>query len=90
MTYLIEYGNSFDPKSMRPISHADQDRIAQAIKTKLTKNPEIFGKPLRGGMKGIRRLRVGDYRVLFVIRKSTIIILDIGHRSTIYTNNQEP
>jgi mRNA interferase RelE/StbE len=30
------------------------------------------------------RLRVGDYRVLFEVNSTTIIILKIGHRKNIY------
>ena len=30
------------------------------------------------------RLRVGDYRVIFMLEKNTISILKIGHRKNIY------
>jgi len=32
----------------------------------------------------VYRIRQGDYRVLYVVRESTVIILDIDHRKDIY------
>ena len=51
-----------------------------------TENPRIKGKALTGDLKGLRRYRVGDYRILAEIQgdKIVILILDIGHRSKIY------
>lgn len=84
MTYAIEFADSFDPKSLRSIPLHIQDEIESMVNAKLTNEPIAFGKPLRFILRGCRRLRVGDYRVIYFIRKSTVIILDIGHRSTIY------
>ena len=69
MSFTIEYADSFDPKSIRAIPLAMQNGIEEAIETKLTEDPVSFGKPLRYSLKGSRRLRVGDYRVIYVIRK---------------------
>jgi len=43
--------------------------------------PELYGKPLRRSLKGYRKLRVGDYRVIFRIEKHFIKIFVIQHRS---------
>lgn len=46
-----------------------------------------FGKPLRYSLKGARRLRVGDYRVIYTIEPSDVIlIVKIGHRREVYEN----
>ena len=37
--------------------------IADAIKTRLGDEPEKYGKPLRGSLKGYWKLRVGDISV---------------------------
>lgn len=84
MTYVIEYADSFDPHSIRSIPAKQKGIIERSIYEKLTIAPESFGKPLRYALKGQRRLRVGDYRVIYVIQKRTVIILDINHRSKIY------
>jgi lipocalin len=39
----------------------------RAIKTKLTTHPFELGKPLRYSLRGARRLRIGDYRVIYRI-----------------------
>lgn len=59
-------------------------RIQHAIESKLTTEPEVFGKPLRRSLKGYRKLRIGDYRAIFRIEESIVKIFIIGHRSRVY------
>lgn len=59
-------------------------RIRKAIETKLSSTPELYGKPLRFSLKGARSLRVGDYRVLFVIERRHVLVIGIFHRSVAY------
>jgi mRNA interferase RelE/StbE len=67
------------PKSMRL-------RIQKAIEERLTVDPVGFGKPLQHSLKGHRRLRVGDYRIVYridpVARRVDIVAID--HRKDIY------
>lgn len=48
-------------------------------------NPDI-GKQLTGTLKGLRSLRIGDYRVIYKkeIENLIILILAVGHRKNIY------
>ena len=66
------------------LSKTTRDQIQKAIKEKLTTSPEIFGKPLRRSLLGFRSLRVGDYRVIYIIEKTTVMVFFIGHRSIVY------
>lgn len=59
-------------------------RIKTAIEDKLMTSPEIFGVPLRQSLQGYRKLRVGDYRVVFSLSQKRISILAILHRSQVY------
>ncbi len=59
-------------------------RVKKAIEGKLSSAPEVFGKPLRRSLKGYRKLRVGDFRVIFRIEGQTVKVLIIGHRSIVY------
>lgn len=59
-------------------------RISAAIIEKLTTHPHVFGKPLQVSLRNYRSLRVGDYRIIFVIDKKTIAIDMIAHRSIVY------
>ncbi len=49
-------------------------------------NPRIHGKALAADKAGQWRYRVGDYRILALIRDDvvTILIINIGHRRDIY------
>ena len=59
-------------------------KIKTAIENKLTERPELFGKSLRASLRGYRKLRVGDYRVIFRIEKMAVKIFAIQHRSIVY------
>lgn len=59
-------------------------KIKQAIEDKLTTKPEIYGKPLRRSLKGYRKLRMGDYRIIYQIDKNKVKIFVIQHRSVVY------
>ncbi|WP_375316646.1 type II toxin-antitoxin system RelE family toxin [Wolbachia endosymbiont (group A) of Colletes cunicularius] len=56
------------------------------MEERLTIDPINLGKPLSGRLIGSKRLRVGNYRVIYKIAKLeyTVIITEIGHRDTIY------
>jgi len=59
-------------------------KIRSAIEEKLTIAPDFYGKPLRRSLKGYRKLRIGDYRVVFRINENKVYILAIMHRSVVY------
>lgn len=62
-------------------------RIKKAIEQKLMIRPEIFGLPLKSPLKNYRKLRVGNWRIIFKIEKNKIIIIFIiQHRSRVYKN----
>lgn len=62
-----------------------QKKIKHAIAAKLSTQPQLYGKPLRRTLKGYRKLRVGDYRVIFSIDKKIVKIFAVQHRSMVYT-----
>lgn len=60
--------------------------IKRAIEERLMIDPIAFGKPLRYSLKGHRRLRVGDYRIVYRIEPATkiVLIIAIKHRKAVY------
>ncbi|MEJ2219310.1 MAG: type II toxin-antitoxin system RelE/ParE family toxin [Desulfobacterales bacterium] len=58
--------------------------IKRAIEERLTKSPEIYGKPLQRTLKGYWKLRVGEYRVVFKPVGNEIRIFAIIHRKNVY------
>ncbi|MDB4349680.1 type II toxin-antitoxin system RelE/ParE family toxin [Omnitrophica bacterium] len=71
-------------KDLRKVPSDAKSRIREAIETRLLEDPVSRGKPLRQSLKGHRKFRVGDWRVIYRIDRSTIIILKIGHRREVY------
>ena len=61
-----------------------KERIRKAIEDRLILDPLKFGEPLRYSMKGYRKLRVGDFRIIYKIEKQFVVILKIGHRKEVY------
>ena len=59
-------------------------RIKQTIESRLMENPTDFGKPLRHTKEGLWSLRVGDWRVIYKIAGTEVLILRIGHRREVY------
>jgi len=69
-------------EDFRKIDKPDQKKIIKAIRNKLTKDPEGFGAPLRGDLKGLWKLRVGQYRVVYQIkaREIMVYVVKVGFR----------
>ncbi|MBS7615774.1 type II toxin-antitoxin system RelE/ParE family toxin [Candidatus Bathyarchaeota archaeon] len=75
----------FTPRFLKNIKALDREiqvRIMREINM-LKTNPYI-GKPLRGEWKGVFSLRIGDYRVLYQIKKNEVFLLVVGHRKRVY------
>lgn len=66
------------------IATSHQRAIRKAIEEKLTNEPQFFGKPLQFSLVGLRSLRVGDYRVIFQLKKKEVFIVLIAHRRVAY------
>lgn len=85
MTFRIEYLESVLKEDIPRLSHPARKDIKKAIEQKLAVHPFEFGKPLRYSLKGARRLRVGDFRVVYRIENpNTVLIIKIGHRKEVY------
>jgi len=86
VTYKIFYDLGSKNKDYERIPVAIRAIIKKVIEKKLTVDPVNFGKPLRYSLKGYRRLRVGEYRVIYKIDEDRVIVIivDIDHRKDIY------
>ena len=84
MAYVIEYLEKVISEDMPNLPKMMRRRIKQAIEERLAVDPIGFGKPLRYSLKGQRRLRVGDYRILYSTQNSKVIVSAIKHRKCVY------
>jgi len=83
MPYTIVY----HPRVKEDIELLDKKQrkiVAKAIENRLGNEPEKYGKPLRGSLKGYWKLRIGDIRVIFKIIKNEVQILGIINRKLVY------
>ena len=83
MTYSLRIKAS----AVRELERIDKSvrlRLIAAI-DRLVDNPHR-GQQLKGELTGLRRIRVGDYRIIYEIDSGELIILVIrvGHRRQIY------
>ena len=67
-------------KELRRVAKADRARIVAAI-DRLAETPHL-GTSLKGDLRGLRRIRVGDYRILYEVRDKELVVLvvRVAHR----------
>ena len=71
-------------KELQRLDKKDRVRLVAAI-DRLAENPHI-GKLLKGELSGLRRIRSGNYRVIYEINEGEVLILvlRIAHRKEIH------
>ena len=71
-------------KELARLPRRDQRRVVEAVEGQL-ENP-LGGEPLAAQWKGLRRLRVGRYRVLYGFDGTELLIavVRVGHRKDVY------
>ena len=58
---------------LRGVARPDRARIVAAI-DRLAETPHL-GAALKGDLRGLRRLRVEDYRIVYEIRDDELVVL---------------
>ena len=71
-------------KEIEKIDKPTRFRIVKAI-DELAENPHV-GKALKGHLSGLRRIRVGNYRIVYEINQGEVLVLvlRVSHRSQAY------
>ncbi len=82
MKFNIQYKKSVF-KDLKRLPKSEAKKILNKIDTELKSQANTF-PVLKGQFQGLRRLRVGNYRVIFVILDKDVIILRIYHRKDVY------
>jgi mRNA interferase RelE/StbE len=85
---VSEYRTVFRPEARAELRKIPRD-VALRILAKLTElesNPPGFGTTALVSQPERRRLRVGDYRIVYTIDNGELVVwvVHIGHRSTVY------
>lgn len=82
MSYKIAFKKSV-ARDLKKIDKNQADRILKRIEDELPEKAETL-PALTGKFSGLRKFRVGDYRVVFSIMGNTALILRIRHRREAY------
>lgn len=71
-------------KELERLPKIERHRLVSAI-DQLADNPHI-GKQLKGEFSGLRRIRAGDYRVIYEINEGQVLVLvlRVAHRKGVY------
>ena len=85
-----EYSVAYDPKALKELSKLDKPvarRIMRAA-DQLATDPRPNGVRPLVGYADLWRVRIGDYRVIYTIRDTelVVLVLRVAHRSDVYRN----
>jgi len=82
LAYNIVYKKSV-ARDLKRLSKAEALRILNQIEKELPKEADTH-PILKGQFAGLRKYRVGDYRVIYALLGDDVLILRIGHRRDVY------
>ncbi len=82
MTGRVLYKSSVS-RDLKRITSRDKERILKEIEDVLG-NDWKKGEPLHGEFEGLFKMRIGDYRVIYVLAGPDVLVLRIRHRSKAY------
>ena len=85
---MAAYQIAFTPAALRQLAALDaptRRRVAGRIEA-LGSDPRPAGAEMLKGGDGETRIRVGDWRIIYVVRHDELVVLviKIGHRSDVY------
>ncbi len=82
MAYNIQYKKSVE-KDLARIGKAEARQLLDKIEKELSSHPDRY-PTLKGQFAGLRKMRMGDYRVIYVLLDKDVLVLRIGNRREIY------
>jgi mRNA interferase RelE/StbE len=82
LAYRIVYKKSV-ARDLSNIDKAAARRILNRLEKDLAEKPESY-PALKGKFAGLRKYRIGEYRVIYAIIAAEVQVLRIGNRRDIY------
>ncbi len=82
MAYKVVYKKSVQ-RDLKKLSKTEIRRILDQIEEELSQKADA-NPVLTGQFAGLRKYRVGDYRVIYAILGENVLVLRIGHRKDVY------
>jgi mRNA interferase RelE/StbE len=82
LTFNITYKSSVQ-RDLKKLSTDVARRVLDDLEYEVSRH--AHAQPLlQGAFAGLRKLRVGAYRVIYVLHDDTVLVLRIGHRKGVY------
>ena len=85
MNYKIAFKRSVS-RDLKKIDKEQVKKILKKIEDELPQKAETL-PTLTGKFSGLRKFRIGEFRVIFSIIGDTALILRIRHRKEVYRSN---
>jgi len=82
LSYKIAFKKSVS-RDLNKLSKDDAERILDKIEQDLPEKADNFPL-LTGKFAGLRKFRIGDYRVIYTIIENTALVLRISHGRDTY------
>lgn len=82
MACNIQYKRSVE-KDLARLDKREARRIIDKIEKELSAHPDRC-PTLKGEFQGLRKMRMGDYRVIHALLGNDVLILRIGNRREVY------
>jgi mRNA interferase RelE/StbE len=82
LAYNIVYKKSVH-RDLKKLSKPEIKKILDLIEKELIRKPEA-NPSLKGQFAGLRKYRIGDYRVIYALLDLDILILRISNRKDVY------
>ena len=84
MLFVLRYHPDVRKVDLPLLDERTKTQIRTAIEKRLRKAPQDYGEPSRKTLKGYWKLRVGNYRIVYKIFGSEVLILGICNRRDVY------
>jgi mRNA interferase RelE/StbE len=82
LAYNLLYKKSVQ-RDLKKLGKTEARRILDQLESELSKKPESY-PVLKGEFAGLRKYRVGDYRIIYALLDENVVVLRIGHRRDVY------
>jgi len=82
LAYNITFKKSV-AKDLKKIAHAESDRVLKKLSSELSVKADKFPE-LQDAFAGLRKYRVGNYRVIYAIIEEVVLVVRIQHRKEVY------
>ena len=86
MAYNIGYKKSVG-RDLKKLPKAEARRVLDQIEEELSEKADAY-PVLKGQFAGLRKFRIGDYRVIYAILGDEVLVLRIGHRKDVHRKDR--